>query len=63
MAQVTVRADDGRQSSLGEPLVEQIPVYTDVIVPGSGGCLGAVAVVLIPGGEEVTAALPCQAIG
>lgn len=61
LGEVTVRAGDGRSSSIADPLVKQIDDYTNVVVPGPGGCLGAEAVVYEAGHPAVTASLPCQA--
>lgn len=61
MGEVTVRAGDGRSSSIADPLVKQIDDYTNVVVPGPGGCLGAEAVVYEAGHAAVTASVPCQA--
>jgi transcriptional regulator with XRE-family HTH domain len=60
MGEVTVRAGDGRYTVQADPLVKQMPDYTDVIVPGSGGCLGAYGQVYQEGMPVVTASVPCQ---
>jgi Protein of unknown function (DUF2690)/Helix-turn-helix domain len=60
MGQVTVRSGDGRLSSFADPLVKQVAEYTDVVVPGPGGCLSAEAVVYSAGKPAVTASLPCE---
>lgn len=60
MGVVTVRSSDGRLASFGDPLVKQIPDYTNVVVPGSGGCLGAEAIVYSAGEPTVTASIPCE---
>jgi hypothetical protein len=59
LGQVTVRAADGRLASFANPLIKQIPVYTDVLAPGRGGCLGAAAVFHAPHGTA-RAAISCQ---
>jgi helix-turn-helix protein/uncharacterized protein DUF2690 len=61
MGEVTVRAGDGRYSTIANPLVKQLDDYTDVIVPGQGGCLGAYGQVYEAGLPVVTASLPCEA--
>ena len=61
MGQVTVTAGDGRLSAIAEPLIKQVDDYTNVIQPGTGGCVGAQAVVLATGHNPVTASIPCQA--
>jgi hypothetical protein len=58
---VSVASADGRSSAFTDPLVHQVPVYTDVIVPGVGGCLSASATVYDSGQPPAQAALPCQA--
>jgi Protein of unknown function (DUF2690)/Helix-turn-helix domain len=63
MGEVTVRAGDGRYSTFADPLVRQIDDYTDVIVPGRNGCLGAYGQVYQAGLPVVTAFVPCQAPG
>jgi hypothetical protein len=60
MAEVTLTANDGRSMSISEPMIRQVPVYTDVLVPGPNGCLGAHVTVLTPGHHTVTAAIPCE---
>lgn len=60
MGVVTVRSGDGRLSSFGDPLVKQLPDYTNVVVPGSGGCLGAEAIVYAADEPTVTASIPCE---
>lgn len=60
MGLVTVRANDGRASSIAEPLIKQVDNYTDVLVPGTSGCIGAQAVVLETGHPAVTATVMCQ---
>jgi hypothetical protein len=59
MGEVTVRAGDGRYTVMADPLVKQMPDYTDVIVPGAG-CLGAYGQVYQAGMPVVTASVPCQ---
>jgi transcriptional regulator with XRE-family HTH domain len=61
MGEVTVRAGDDRYTTIANPLVKQIDDYTDVIVPGPGGCLGAYGQVYQQGMPLVTASLPCEA--
>lgn len=61
MGEVTVRSGDDRFTTIANPLVKQVPDYTDVIVPGRGGCLGAGSAVYESGRPIVTAALPCEA--
>lgn len=56
-----VGSGDGRAASLSNPLVRQVPVYTDVIVPGKGGCLSAQATVYTTGRRPLTAAIRCEA--
>lgn len=60
MGEVTVRAGDGRYTVMADPLVKQLADYTDVIVPGAGGCLGAYGQVYQAGMPVVTASVPCQ---
>ena len=60
MAQVDVRSADGRASMLAEPMIETTPVYTDALVPGTGGCLGADAEAFSPGAPPVSATITCQ---
>jgi transcriptional regulator with XRE-family HTH domain len=60
MGEVTVRAGDGRYTTIANPLVKQVDDYTDVIVPGQGGCLGAYGQVYQLGMPVVTASLPCE---
>ncbi|HEV2373046.1 MAG TPA: helix-turn-helix domain-containing protein [Streptosporangiaceae bacterium] len=59
LGQVTVKASDGRLASFANPLVKQVSVYTDVITPGRGGCLGADAVFHAPHGTA-HATISCQ---
>lgn len=61
MGEVTVRAGDGRYTTIANPLVKQVDDYTDVIVPGHGGCLGAYGQVYQAGKPVITAFLPCEA--
>lgn len=61
MGEVTVRSGDGRYTTIANPLIKQIDDYTDVIVPGRGGCLGAYGQVYEAGRPVVTASLPCEA--
>lgn len=58
---VQVRASDGRESSIAYPLIKQVDDYTNVVVPPSGGCLGATAVVDEVGRTPMTASIVCQA--
>jgi hypothetical protein len=60
MAEVTLTAMDGRSMSISEPMIRQVPVYTDMLVPGRHGCLGARVVVLAPGRRTVAASIPCE---
>jgi hypothetical protein len=60
MGEVTVRAGDDRSTSFTNPLVKQVDDYTDVIVPGRSGCLGAYGQVYEAGLPVVTASLPCE---
>lgn len=62
MVQVDVRAADGRAMMLAESMVKQVPVYTDAIVPGAGGCLGAAAEAFTPGGPPISATIPCDGL-
>lgn len=61
MGEVTVRAGDGRYAAFANRLVKQVDDYTDVIVPGQGGCLGAYGQVYQQGMPLITASLPCEA--
>jgi hypothetical protein len=61
LGQAVVGSGDGRTASLTDPLVRQVPVYTDVIVPGKGGCLSAQGVVYTTGRRPLTAAIRCEA--
>lgn len=56
-----VGSRDGRTASIGNPLVGQEPVYTDVIVPGQDGCLSARATVYTTGHTPLTAWVRCEA--
>lgn len=60
MGLATVSANDGRASSIAEPLIKQLDIYTDVIEPGSSGCIGARGTVLETGHPLVTASINCQ---
>ncbi|HEX6467606.1 MAG TPA: helix-turn-helix domain-containing protein [Streptosporangiaceae bacterium] len=60
MGQVTVRAGDGRAASFTNPLVKQVDDYTDVIVPGPAGCLGARGEIYQAGEPIMAATIPCQ---
>lgn len=60
MAQVDVRSADGRASMLAEAMIDTTPVYTDAIVPGAGGCLGADAEAFSPGAPPISASITCQ---
>jgi hypothetical protein len=60
MAELSVWSGDGRASSLAEPMIKQVSIYTNVIVPGPTGCLGATAIVLEAGRAPVRATIPCQ---
>lgn len=61
MGMTTVLANDGRASSIAEPLIKQLDIYTDVIGPGPHGCIGAQGEVLETGHPLVRAAITCQA--
>jgi hypothetical protein len=61
MGEVTVRSGDDRFTTIGNPLIKQIDDYTDVIVPGPGGCLGAGGTVYEAGRPVMTAVIPCEA--
>jgi len=61
MGEVTVRSGDDRFSTIGNPLVKQVDDYTNVIVPGPGGCLGAGGTVYEAGRPIVTVIIPCEA--
>ncbi|MFG2040363.1 hypothetical protein [Dactylosporangium sp. NPDC048998] len=61
MGSVTVESPDGRLSAIGNPLVKQRPIFTNVIVVPSGGCLGAQGTVSATGAVPVSAAIACQA--
>jgi transcriptional regulator with XRE-family HTH domain len=63
MGLASVRANDGRMQSLADLLVKQIPIYTNVVVPTPGGCIGAQAVVLQAGHPLASASITCQAPG
>jgi hypothetical protein len=60
MGEVTVRSGDDRFTTIGNPLIKQIDDYTDVIVPGPGGCLGAGGKVYEAGRPVVAAVIPCE---
>jgi hypothetical protein len=60
MGEVTVWSGDGRGTTFTDPLVGQLDDYTDVIVPGPGGCLGASGAVYETGRPVVTASIPCR---
>lgn len=60
MGLATVSANDGRASSIAHPLIKQLDIYTDVIEPGSSGCIGAEGEVLETGHPLVTASVSCQ---
>jgi Helix-turn-helix domain/Protein of unknown function (DUF2690) len=61
LGEATVRSGDVRFTTTTDPLVKQVPVYTDVIVPGHGGCLGAGGSLYEANQPVLTAALPCEA--
>jgi hypothetical protein len=61
LGEATVRSADGRFASFTDPLAGQIPVYTNVIVPGSGGCLGAGGAVWEMSKPVIMVSIPCQA--
>ena len=60
MGEVTVRSGDDRFATITDPLVRQVSDYTDVILPGRGGCLGAGGAVYQAGQPVVTASIPCE---
>lgn len=60
LGEVTVEASDGRLAAFANPLIEQVPVYTDVISPRRGQCLGATTVIRPRAGAPATAAITCQ---
>jgi hypothetical protein len=60
MGEVTVRSGDDRFTTIANPLIKQVDDYTDVIVPGPGGCLGAGGTVYEAGRPVVTAVIPCE---
>jgi hypothetical protein len=60
MGVATVRSGDDRFTTMTDPLVKQADVYSDVIVPGPGGCLGAGGTVYEAGKPVMTASIPCQ---
>lgn len=62
MAQVDVRAADGRASLLAEVMIKQEPVYTDAITPDASGCLGADAEVFSPGTPPISATISCESM-
>jgi hypothetical protein len=59
LGQVTIKASDGRLASFANPMIKQVPVYTDVIATASGGCLGAGAIFHAPH-ETIRATISCQ---
>lgn len=61
MGLATVQANDGRASSIAEPLIKQLDIYTDVIEPGPNGCIGAQGEVLETGHPLVQVSVACQA--
>lgn len=61
MGLVTVKANDGRQTDIGDRMVRQIPVYTNVVALTKGGCIGAQGSVLETGHPLVTVSITCQA--
>lgn len=61
MGEVTVRSGDDRFSVIANPLIDQVHDYTDVIVPGPGGCLGAGGTIYEAGKPVVETLIPCQA--
>lgn len=60
MGEVSVRSGDGRFNTFTDPLVKQVDDYTDVVVPGPGGCIGAGGAIYQRGKPVVTAVIPCQ---
>jgi len=59
LGQVTIQASDGRLASFANPLIKQVAVYTDVIAPANGGCLGADAI-FHSARASVRATISCQ---
>lgn len=62
LGEVTVKASDGRLASFANPLIKQVPVYTNVIGQKSGQCLGADGVFYPAARAPITATIPCQAV-
>lgn len=60
LGEATVRTPDGRLAAFAYPLIKQMPVYTNVITPGSGRCLIAQAIFHPAARAPVTATIPCQ---
>jgi hypothetical protein len=63
LGEATVRSADDRFSTMTDPLVRQIAVYTDVEVPGPGGCLAAGGAIWEQGQPVATASIPCEVPG
>lgn len=62
IARVDVRTADGRASLIAEAMIKQMPVYTDALNPGPGGCLSADAEAFSPGTPPISATIPCDAM-
>jgi hypothetical protein len=60
LGDVMIRASDGRLVAFANPLVKQVPIYTDVIVPAAGGCVAAQATFYPSAHAPVSASVPCQ---
>jgi hypothetical protein len=60
MGEVTIRSGDGRITTFTDPLVGQLDDYTDVVVPGPGGCLSASGTVYEAHQSVVTAFIACR---
>ena len=58
---VQTESDDGRSSAFEDPLVKQVPAYTNVVVREPGGCLSGRAVFYLPGKPPAVATIACQA--
>lgn len=61
LGEVVIKASDGRLASFANPLIKQVPVYTNVIMQKAGQCLEASAVFYLAAHAPVTAVIPCQA--
>jgi hypothetical protein len=58
LGHVAVAAADGRIDAFANPLVNQVPIFTDVITPGADGCLGAKATFIPQARHRPLDALP-----